>query len=102
MAAAPTPDAIIAAGASFCVHCRHCREVRVPANLAQRLIAAGKGRTPIDQLVFRCEICGEAGEPVVDAPGNLTMGRPRLWPPDPPPLAGEGDRPQDGGGGAAT
>jgi len=78
---APTPSEIIACRASFGIFCKRCRAVRDPPRLAERLVAAGKGDTPVNHLVFKCHRCGDLGEPHVTGQGNMTIGRPRLWPP---------------------
>lgn len=79
---APTAELILKLGASFDISCGPCRMLTVPPDLAKRLVAAGKGAVPVDQLKFRCHRCGGVGEPFVRGPGNSLMGRPRLWPPE--------------------
>jgi hypothetical protein len=79
---APTPDFILSTGADLAIVCDRCRELRVPHDLALALSSGGRGNTPVDQLVFRCERCGSRGVPWVTAVGNATIGRKRLWPPE--------------------
>jgi len=77
---APTCRDIIAKSASFSVFCVPCRLLTQRDDLPARLVAAGRGDTPIDRLKFKCRKCGALGEPRATLPGNGLLGRPSLWP----------------------
>ena len=80
---APTPAEIVASEAGFAIACKRCRSLTEPPGLAHRLVAAGRGDTPVNHMIFRCQACGDLGVPWITGQGNLTLGRPRLWPPGP-------------------
>jgi hypothetical protein len=60
--------------------------------------------TTISRIKFVCQrerghkTCGEPAQALVTGSGNLTLGRPRLWPPEDPPgyARDHGRRPDPG------
>jgi hypothetical protein len=80
MPTAPTAREIIAKSASFDIDCDPCRLLTQREDIPPRLVAAGRGDTPIDRLRFKCRKCGMLGTPLVKLPGNGLMGRVQLWP----------------------
>jgi hypothetical protein len=76
---APTLGEILARDWSLAVSCERCRILTL---VDARGLARGRPvATRIDALRFRCRRCGAAGAPIVDAPGNMLLGRPQVWPP---------------------
>jgi hypothetical protein len=79
---APTASYILANHCDLSIACDTCRVLRLVPGLAERIVASGRGDVPVNELRFRCEICGSLGEPWVRGAGNMMMGRVRLWPPE--------------------
>jgi hypothetical protein len=69
--AAPTPAEILAQNAELVISCERCRALTAPPRLIERLVASGKGQTPVDQLRFRCSKHGTPGQPYVFGPEML-------------------------------
>lgn len=78
---APSPREIRELGGDLTVVCETCRVVRAPLRLLEQLCDGRWAATPIDKLIFRCEVCGARGAPHSKLPGNALVGRQRLWPP---------------------
>jgi hypothetical protein len=74
---APTFKYIVAVEASFHVHCARCKVMRDPGGVPEKMVAAGKGDSRVDQFVYRCNACGEPGTPWVRL---RTGSHDRLWP----------------------
>lgn len=79
---APTPAFILSAGFDLLISCNgRCNALRLKPDLALALCTAGKGAIPVDQLKFRCEVCGVLGEPFVLAHYGQGDDRDnRIWP----------------------
>ena len=67
--------------ASLAISCGPCREMRIAHNLLETLVARGRADTPVDQLKFRCAVCGQLGTPWVTQPQEGVRPRTHLWPP---------------------
>ncbi|MGH7025560.1 MAG: hypothetical protein ACREEB_18490 [Caulobacteraceae bacterium] len=62
------------------INCLRCRLLLPPD--PQALARRPDADRPVDELVFRCRRCERLGEPNITAPGNATVGRKRIWPPE--------------------
>jgi hypothetical protein len=81
MPEAPTLGEIVAHRYDLAASCDLCR-ILVPLD-AEALLRGRPFSVRVDTLRLRCRRCGALGSPWVTGQGNLTVGRPHIWPPEP-------------------